>query len=108
MENKRVDLAEKIEVIGQIFEIDGMSELLNKFDKGMNQVKFSAVVIQVSGLLLKEKKAVADRLIAMSRNCNDAEVQKLDDGEYATALRDAILTDVMGFFAPSRPSDGTK
>lgn len=108
MENKRVDLAEKIEVIGQIFEIDGMSELLGKFDKGMNQVKFSAVVIQVSGLLLKENKAVADRLIAMSRNCSDADVQKLEDREYATALRDAILTDVMGFFAPSRPSDGTK
>lgn len=108
MENKRVDLAEKIEVIGQIFEIDGMSELLGKFDKGMNQVKFSAVIIQVSGLLLKENKGVADRLIAMSRNCSDADVQKLEDGEYATALRDAILTDVMGFFAPSRPSDGTK
>ena len=108
MENKRTDLAEKIEVIGQIFEIDGMAELLAKFEKGMNNVKFSAVVIQVSGLLLKENKPVADKIICMHRRCTDEDVQKLEDGEYATALKDAILGDVMGFFAPSPPSGGAK
>lgn len=108
MENKRADLAEKMEIIGQVFEINGMSDLLNKFEKDMNSVKFSAVVIQVSGLLLKENKPVADKIIAMSRNVSDEEVQKLEDAQYATALRDAIITDVMGFFASSPRSDGKK
>ena len=108
MENKRIDLAEKMEIIGQIFEIDGMSELLSKFDKNMNNVKFSAIVIQVSGLLLKNNKPVADKIIAMSREISDEEVQKLEDSEYATALRDAIITDVMGFFASSPRSGGKK
>ena len=108
MENQRNDLAEKMEIIGQIFEIDGMSELLSKFDKNMNNVKFSAVVIQVSGLLLKNNKPVSDKIIAMSREISDEEVQKLEDSQYATALRDAIITDVMGFFASSPRSDGKK
>ena len=108
MENKRIDLAEKMEIIGQIFEIDGMSELLSKFDKNMNNVKFSAIVIQVSGLLLKNNKPVADKIIAMSREISDEEVQKLEDSQYATALRDAIITDVMGFFASSPRSGGKK
>ena len=108
MENKRNDLAEKMEIIGQIFEIDGMSDLLGKFDKNMNSVKFSAVVIQVSGLLLKENKRVADKIIAMHRGTDDEEVQGLEDGEYASSLRDAIITDVMGFFASSPRSDGKK
>ena len=106
METKRNDLAEKMEIIGQVFEIDGMSDLLGKFEKGMNTVKFSAVVIQVSGLLLKENKPVADRIIAMHLGIKVADVQKLDDGAYATALRDAILTDVMGFFGSSPRTDG--
>lgn len=106
MENKRVDLAEKLEIIGQVFEIDGMSELLSKFEKGMSTVKFSAVVIQVSGLLLRENKAVADKIIGMHLGIKDAEVQKLEDGDYAAALRNAILTDVMGFFGSSPRTDG--
>lgn len=108
MENKRADLAEKMEIIGQVFEIDGMSDLLNKFEKDMNQVKFSAVVIQVSGLLLKGNKHVADKIIAMNRNISDKDVQEMEDAQYATALRNAILTDVMGFFASSPRSDGKK
>lgn len=106
MENKRNDLAEKLEIIGQVFEIDGMNALLNKFEMGMNNVKFSAVVIQVTGLLLKENKHVADRIIALNQGIDMKKVQEMDDGEYATVLRNAILTDVMGFFASSPPSDG--
>ena len=106
MENKRTDLAEKMEVIGQVFEIDGMSELLSKFEKGMSPVKFSAVVIQVSGLLLKENKGVADRIIAMSKEISLDEVQERDDGEYGNALKNAIITDVLGFFGSSQRSDG--
>ena len=108
MENQRNDLAEKMEIIGQIFEIDGMSELLSKFDKNMNNVKFSAVVIQVSGLLLKNNKPVADKIIEMSKGISEEEVQELEDSQYATALRDAIITDVMGFFASSPRSGGKK
>lgn len=108
MENKRNVLAEKMEVIGQVFEIDGMSDLLDKFDKGMNQVKFSAVIIQISGLLLKENKKLADKIISMSKGITEKEVHEMADNVYATALRDAIITDIMGFFASSPSSGGQK
>ena len=107
-ENARNNLAEKMEIIGRVFEIDGMNEALEKFDKGMNQVKFSAVCIQISGILLKGDKALADQIIAMNRGITEEEVQKISDAQYATALRDAIVTDVLGFFAPSPPTDGKK
>lgn len=115
--NARADLAEKMEVIGRVFEIDGMTELLRKFDpevdekgnrKQISIVKFNAVIIQVSALLLRNDKQLADKIIAMSLETTEAEIQQLDDAEYATALRNAIIKDVMGFFASSAPSDGTK
>ena len=108
MENKRNELAAKMEIVGQIFEIDGMTELLLKFEKGMNSVKFNAVVIQISALLLKSNKALADKILAMAPDMDDQKVQEMEDGEYAQALRNAILTDVMGFFASSPRSDGRK
>lgn len=106
--NNRADLAEKMEIIGRIFEIDGMTELLNKYQSGMSTVKFNAVTIQVSALLLKNNKDLSDRIIAMSLEEPDEKIQELDDGEYATALRNAIIRDVMGFFASSQPSGGRK
>lgn len=107
MENARNNLAEKMEIIGRVFEIDGMNEMLEKFDKGMSNVKFSAVCIQVSGLLLKADKALADQIVTMHVGA-EKDVQKMSDGEYAGALRDAIVTDVLGFFAPSPPTGGRK
>lgn len=106
--NNRADLAEKMELIGRIFEIDGMNELLVKYESGMSTVKFNAVTIQVSSLLLKADKDLADDIIAMSMATDTKAVQELGDAEYAVALRNAIITDVMGFFASSQPSDGTK
>lgn len=106
MENKRATLADKMEIIGRIFEIDGMGSLLSKYERDMNNVKFSAVTIQVSGLLLRKDKKLADQVISMSRGISLEDVQKLEDGEYATALRDAFITDVMGFFGSSQHSDG--
>lgn len=106
--NSRLDLAEKMEIIGQVFEIDGMTDLLTKFEAGMSTVKFNAVTIQVSALLLKTNKALADRIITMSLEEKDEFVQGLDDATYAQALRNAIIRDVMSFFASSRPSDGQK
>lgn len=117
MENTRADLAEKMEIIGQIFEIDGMSELLKKFEpevdeegkkKPTNIVKFNAVVIQVSALLLKNNKPVADKIICMNLDETEKTIQEMDDGTYAKALRNALTTDVLGFFASSQPSDGGK
>ena len=101
-------LAEKMEIIGQVFEIEGMSDLLNKFRPGMSTVQFNAVTIQVSGLLLKGNKELADRVIAMSMDEPNEKVQELDDAEYALALRNAIVVDVMGFFASSPRTDGKK
>ena len=115
--NTRADLADKMEIIGRIFEIDGMPELLRKFEpeedkdgkkKPISTVRFNAVVIQISALLLKHDKASADRIIAMSLEEPDEKIQALDDGEYAAALRNAIVRDVMGFFASSQPSGGRK
>ena len=108
MENNRVDLAEKMEIIGQVFEIDGMTELLAKYKAGMTTVKFNAVTIQVSALLLKNNKELSDKIIAMSLEEKDDAVQKMDDATYAQALRNAIIRDVMGFFVSSQPSDGKK
>lgn len=108
MDNNRNKLAEKMEIIGQVFEIDGMNELLDKFDKNMNQVKFSAIIIQISGLLLKDNKKLADKIVGMSKGITEKDVHEMADNVYATALRDAIITDVMGFFASSPNSDGQK
>ena len=108
MENKRNKLAEKMEIVGQVFEIDGMTELLTKFEAGMPPVKFNAVVIQITALLLKENKQLADKILSTNEGMDMEKVQKLDDGEYAKQLRNAILTDIMGFFASSPRSDGKK
>lgn len=105
---KRNALAEKLEVIGGMFEIDGMSNLLGKFDPGMNSVKFNAVVIQIESLLMKENQKVADKIIAMSREIPLEKVKEMEDAEYANALKTAIITDVMGFFASSPHTDGKK
>lgn len=104
----RTELAEKMEIIGRVFEIDGMNDLLNKFEKDMPMVKFSAVVIQISALLLKTDKDLADKIIAMSMDETTAAVQKLEDAEYAQALRNAIIKDVMGFFGSSAPTGEAK
>ena len=104
----RNELAEKLEVIGSIFEIDGMNELLSKFDKNMGNVKFNAVVIQIESLLMKKAPEVADRLIAMKNGITQEDVDKMDDAEYSSALKDAIISDALGFFASSPRSDGKK
>lgn len=106
--NNRNELAEKMEIIGRIFEIDGMTELLNKYESGMTTVKFNAVTIQVSALLLRENKDLSDKIIAMSLDETEENIQEMDDATYATALRNAIIRDVMGFFASSQPSGGKK
>ena len=105
---ERNALAEKLELIGQLFEIDGMNDLVNKFDKKMNQVKFNAVVIQIESLLMKDNQNVADKLIAMSTGVTAEDVEKMDDATYAQALKLAIISDVMGFFASSPRSAGKK
>ena len=113
----RNDLAEKLELVGSMFEIDGMNDLLKKFEsekdekgnsKPIGAVKFNAIVIQIESLLMKNNPAVADRIIAMNKGISAEEVGKLDDAAYANALKTAIITDVMGFFASSPSSDGKK
>ena len=104
----RVELADKMELIGRIFEIDGMTLLLDKYEKGMTTVKFNAVTIQVSALLLRTDRDLSDRLIAMSLEEPIETVRGMEDADYALALRNAIIADVMGFFASSQPSAGGK
>ena len=106
--NNRNELAMKLELVGEMFEIDGMNDLLAKFDAGMNTVKFNAVVIQIESLLMQGNQGVADKIIMMNKGIGEEEVAALDDAEYANALKDAILTDVIGFFASSPRSAGKK
>ena len=115
--SNRAELAEKLELIGEMFEIDGMTELLKKFspkedEKGnkipITQVQFNAVVIQIESLLLREAKETADKIIAMSGEISLEQVEALDDADYANALKAAIITDVMGFFGSSPRTDGKK
>ena len=117
MANNRNELAEKLEIIGGIFEIDGMSELLKKFEtekdekgnaKPLGAVRFNAVVIQIESLLMKNNQHLADRIIMMKKGIDEEELNKLDDAEYANALKDTIITDVMGFFASSPRTAGKK
>ena len=105
---ERNELAEKMEIIGQIFEIDGMSELLDKYEQGMKMIKFNAVTNQVGGLLIRQNKALADKVIALSRGISVEEVQQMDDAAFANALKEAIIRDIMGFFVSSPRSDGKK
>ena len=104
----RNNLAEKLDMIGSMFEIDGMTELLAKFDKEMGNVKFSAVVFQIASLLIQKNQKAADRIIGMNLGLDEKGVAALDDARYADALKTAIITDVMGFFASSPPTDGEK
>lgn len=102
----RANLAERLEIIGQIFEIDGMENLLAKFDKTMNNVKFNAVVIQIESLLMKNNPELANKIITTCRGISEKDLGKMNDSEYAGLLRDTIITDVMGFFASSPRSGG--
>ena len=113
----RNELAGKLELIGSMFEIEGMNDLLKKFtpetdEKGntkpFSAIKFNAIVIQIESLLMKNNQAVADKIIAMNRGISEEEVEKLNDADYANALKTAIVTDVIGFFASSPSTDGKK
>lgn len=104
----RAELADKLEVLGEMFENDGMAALMNKFEAGMSTIRFNAVVIQIEGLLMKTNPGLAGRLICMSSGKTQDDVDKMTDQEFALGLRDAIITDVMGFFASSPHTDGRK
>ena len=104
----RDGLAEQMELVGQVFEIEGMQELLAKFEKGMSMVKFNAITIQVSALLLKENRKLADKIIAAGEGKTLEEVDAMEDGEYAGILKNVILRDVLGFFGSSPRSGGKK
>jgi len=108
MENKRENLAEQLEMIGELFEIEDLVPLFVKFDKEMSVVRFNAVVIQISGVLLAKNRALADKLVAFRRGVTLDEVAEMSDAEYSIALRDAITKDAIGFFGSSQPSAGEK
>lgn len=104
----RNKLATQLELVGEMLEIDGMNELFEKFTPEITNVKFSAVVIQISALLLKNRQDTADKLISFARDVSMDDVQELDEGEYGKALKNAITKEVLGFFASSQRTDGKK
>lgn len=114
---ERKDLAERLELVGGLFEIDGMSELLAKFDVGedekgnrkqLNPVKFNSIIIQIESLLMKTNPDLGDRIIEICGGVPAGEINKMEDSEYAAKLKEAIIRDVLGFFASSPRSDGQK
>lgn len=108
MENKRENLSEKLEMIGELFEIEELLPLFVKFDKEMSVVRFNAVVIQISGVLLSKNRGLADRLVAFHKQITLDEVAEMEDGEYSLTLRDAITKDAIGFFGSSQHTAGKK
>jgi hypothetical protein len=108
MENKRENLAEQLEMIGELFEIEDLVPLFVKFDENMSVVRFNAVVIQISGVLLAKNRGLADKLVAFRRGVTLDEVAEMSDADYGLALRDAITMDAIGFFVSSQPSAGKK
>lgn len=105
---ERNELAEKLELIGRMLEIDGMTELLGKFQPGMSNVAANAAVIRIESLLMKKDQDLSDKLIAASLNMKPEEIAKMDDAEYANALKIAVTRDALGFFASSPRTDGKK
>ena len=71
-------------------------------------MKFNAVTIQISALLLRNNKVLADKILALNPDMDDEKVQEMDDAAYASALRTAVTRDMLGFFGSSPRSDGKK
>ena len=98
MENKRENLAEQLEMIGELFEIEQITPLLMRYKNGMSGQQFNALTLQVCSVVMKQNKGLCDRLIAKNKNIDLDAVQELDDAEYSLAMREAITKDVLGFF----------
>lgn len=104
----RNKLALQLELVGEMLEIDGMNEQFEKFQGGISTVKFSAIVIQIGALLMKNRPDTADKLISLAQDIPLEDVDKMDDGEYGNALKKAIQQEVLGFFASSGRTAGKK
>lgn len=108
MENNRENLAEKLEIIGEMLEIDGVSDLLARFKPGMNTLQINAITLQICAILLKNRSGVADKLIIGHCGCTVEEAEEMDDAAYSIALRDAVLGDALCFFGSSPAMGGRK
>lgn len=98
MENKRMDLADKLEIVGRFLEIKGVNDLLFKIDKNLDISQFNGVTIQLMSIGLKKDKKLMDKLVQMKSEKTEAEVNEMPDSEYTQQLRMAILQEVLGFF----------
>lgn len=98
MENKRMDLADKLEIVGRFLEIKGVNDLLFKIDKNLDISQFNGVTIQLMSIGLKKDKKLMDKLVQMKSEKTEAEVNEMPDSEYTQHLRMAILQEVLGFF----------
>lgn len=108
MDNERRQLAEQLEIIGEMLEVEGVEPLLEKFKPGMNVLHINAIALQICAVVLGKRKEVADRLVAMHKNCSVEEIAGMDDAEYSLALKNAILGDALGFFGSSQRTAGKK
>lgn len=112
MENKRKDLAEALELVGGVFDIDGMAELAAKAEKAAkeqaSQARILAISYKMEALLMQKDPGLADRLVAWHMGKSVEEAAQLEDAEYGRQLRDTVVADVCGFFGLSPRTDGTK
>lgn len=97
--SNRADIADQLELIGDVMEIEEIVDVLGKFEKGDGIYKVNARVMKIEGILLRNNKTAADKLVAMANDKSIDEVDAMNDKDYTKALRDAILTEVLGFFA---------
>lgn len=104
----RQDLAEKLEVIGSVFLIDGMDELIDMIGPGASNIKINSIIVRIEAKLMKADKTLADKLISICRGISIEEVEQMDDADYSVAMKQVIEKDVFGFFASSRTLAGKK
>ena len=105
----RNELADKLGLVGEMLEIEGMSDLFDKFNtKGLTMIQMNAIIIQIGSLTMKKNPDAADKLIAMNRKIPVEDVEKIDDGEYGKALRKAISEEVLGFLGSSPRTENKK
>ena len=106
----RKELAETMELVGDILEIKGMGALLKKIDADCvtDNIRMTAIILQVCGLMIAQNQDAADRLISTHTGKKVEEISKMPDAEYTSNLKDAIAVELLGFFASLPHTGGQK
>lgn len=94
----RERLPKQLEVISKILQNENVTDLIGTFKPGMNTAQMNAIIIGILAEMIKANKEEMDALAELHSGKSREEVEKLTDKEYATILREAIVSEVLGFF----------